>query len=231
MSFGTASVDSHGTRCYSPPMDWVMYTKIFVSLLFMVDPVAAIPTYLASTEGETRGERRRTAGTAAFAVACVLVLFTLAGEHILALFSISISSFRVAGGMILMMLAFSMLGGKAGPTKQRPQEAEEAIDKENVGVIPLAIPLMAGPGAMSSIIVYSHQDPSWQHQLVLIGIVAVIAVIAWLCLLSAELIRKGIGQTGMNIMTRIMGILIAAIAVEFVAAGMVGLMPGLGLGS
>ena len=130
-----------------------------------------------------------------------------------------------------MMLAFSMLGGTAGPTKQRPQEAEEAIEKENVGVIPLAIPLMAGPGAMSSIIVYSHQDPSWQHRAVLVGIVALIALIAWLCLLSAEYIRRGIGQTGMNIMTRIMGILIAAIAVEFVAAGLVGLMPGLGLNS
>ena len=211
-------------------MDWVTYTKIFVSLLFMVDPVAAIPTYLAATEGESRTERRKTARTAAISVACVLILFTIAGEHILALFSISISSFRVAGGMILMMLAFSMLGGKAGPTKQRPQEAEEAVEKENAGVIPLAIPLMAGPGAMSSVIVYSHQDTTWQHQAALIGIVSSIAVLAWLCLLSAEFIRRGIGQTGMNIMTRIMGILIAAIAVEFVAAGMVGLMPGLGLG-
>ena len=212
-------------------MDWVMYKKIFVALLFMVDPVAAIPTYLSATEGESKAERRKTARTAAFAVACVLILFSLAGEHILALFSISISSFRVAGGMILMMLAFSMLRGSAGPTKQRPQEAAEAIEKENVGVIPLAIPLMAGPGAMSSMIVYSHQDPSVEHQGMLVGIVLVIALIAWLSLLSAEWIRKGIGQTGMNIMTRIMGILIAAIAVEFVAAGMVGLMPGLGVTS
>ncbi len=210
--------------------DFLGYTKIFIALLFMVDPLAAIPTYLVSTAQDSPRERQATARTAGIAVMIVLSVFVLVGEHVLSLFSVSIDSFRVAGGVILMILALAMLRGEAGPTKQRPEEAQEAVGKESVGIIPIAIPLLAGPGAMSSMILYAHQSDGWGHRLALVAIAAGESVVVWLSLSMGEQVRRLLGNTGMNIATRIMGILIAAVAVEFLAAGVAGLLPGLATG-
>ena len=210
-------------------MDLLDYLKIFVALLFMVDPVAAIPTFLAATAGDDLADRHKTALTAGVTVGTVLVIFVFTGSAILNLFGISIDSFRVAGGVILMLLALAMLGGAPGKTKQRPEEAEDAVDKENVGVVPIAIPLLAGPGAMSSMIVYSHQDPSLPHRGALALIALGIGLSVWLCLRLADPLGRLLGPTGLNIATRVMGILIAAVAVEFITAGLVGLLPGLGV--
>lgn len=208
-------------------MDAIEYLKVFVALLFMVDPLAAIPTYLAATAGDSKRERARTTRTAAIAVAALLGAFCLGGEIVLELFGIGIDSFRVAGGIILMLLALSMVTGTTGATKQRPEEAEEAVVKESVGVVPLAIPLLAGPGAMSFMIVNAHQQPSWTHRGILVGIGVGVAVAVWLSLMLAEPLRRILGRTGLNIATRLMGIIVAAVAVEFITGGLVGLMPGL----
>ncbi len=209
-------------------MDWLGYLKIFIALVFMVDPIAAIPTYLASTDGRSDAERARTASTAGMTVAVVLTVFCLAGEPLLALFGISVDSFRVAGGLILLTLAASMLRGAPGPTKQRSDEAEDALHKEQVGVVPIGIPLLAGPGAMSSMIVYASQAPGWRHRSVLLVISAAVAIVAWLSLRLAAPLGRLLGRTGMHVSTRIMGIILAAVAVEFIATGVLGLLPGLG---
>lgn len=209
-------------------MDVIAYLKIFVALLFMANPVAAIPTFLAATAGDGAVARHRTALTAAVTVATVLVIFVFAGGGLLDLFGVSLHSFRVAGGVILMMLALAMLGGAPGRTKQRPEEAEEAVDKDNVGVVPIAIPLLAGPGAMSSMIVYSNQSVELMHQGALVVVAFGVALCVWVCLRLADPLGRLMGPTGLNITTRVMGILIAAVSVEFITTGLVGLMPGLG---
>ncbi|MEC9071508.1 MAG: MarC family protein [Myxococcota bacterium] len=210
-------------------MDVVSYLKIFVALLFMANPVAAIPTFLAATAGDGPVERNRTALTAAVTVGAVLVIFVFAGGGLLGIFGVSIHSFRVAGGIILMMLALAMLGGAPGRTKQRPEEAEDAVEKDNVGVVPIAIPLLAGPGAMSSMIVYSNQGTDLLHRGTLSAVAIGVALCVWICLRLADPLGRFMGPTGLNITTRVMGILIAAVSVEFITTGLVGLMPGLGV--
>ena len=209
-------------------MDVVSYLKIFVALLFMANPVAAIPTFLAATAGDGPKVRNRTALTAAITVGTVLVVFVFVGGGLLGLFGVSLHSFRVAGGVILMMLALAMLGGAPGRTKQRPEEVEDAVDKDNVGVVPIAIPLLAGPGAMSSMIVYSNQGSDLLHRGSLSMVAIGVAVCVWVCLRLADPLGRFMGPTGLNITTRVMGILIAAVSVEFITTGLVGLMPGLG---
>ncbi len=204
------------------------YFKIFTALLFMVNPIAAFPTFLAATSSMSPKERSRTTNTAAIAVTLVLVTFCLLGEGLLALFGIRVDSFQVAGGIILMTLALSMLGGEPGATKQRADEAEEALDRQSIGVVPLAIPLLSGPGTMSTMIVYANADPSMTHRGILVLISIGIGIAVWLGLRAADPMRRLLGRTGLNVATRVMGIIVAAVAVEFITTGLLGLLPGLG---
>lgn len=209
-------------------MDTLEYFKIFVALLFMVNPIAALPTFLGATEQSSDRERKRTINTASLAVALVLVVFCLTGEGLLTMFGIRVDSFQVAGGVILLSLALSMLGGEPGSTKQRSEEAEDALASQNIGVVPLAIPLLSGPGTMSSMIVYANADPSWTHRGILVLLSIGVGVAVWCALHGATPLRRLLGRTGLNVVTRVMGIIVAAVAVEFITTGLLGLLPGLG---
>ncbi|MEX0960393.1 MAG: MarC family protein [Burkholderiales bacterium] len=207
--------------------DWAEIVKLTVALLAIVDPLAAIPIFLAATAGLETTRRRRIARVVSITVFCVLAASALVGTAILDLFGISIPSFLIGGGILFLLLAISMLQAKESRIRQTPDEAEEALEKEAIAIVPLAIPLLAGPGAITSMIIATHDSPGALYDLVLLAPAAIVALAVWGALVSAEKILATLGRTGMNIITRIMGLIIAAIAVEFIYRGLVGLFPKL----
>ena len=190
----------------------------FTSILFIVDPVAVIPTYLVITQEETPAQRRRTAARACIAAALLLVVFGLAGRLIFRLFGITLPAFRIAGGLILWLVAMDMLRG-VRRTQESTPEIKEGREKEDVALTPLAMPMLAGPGAISTVMVLGGQAGAVSEHVVVYAAVVLTMFISWISLRVAERLLTTLGQTGIRVMTRIMGLLLAAVAVQFVITG------------
>jgi multiple antibiotic resistance protein len=202
-------------------------TKAFISIVAIVNPIGAIPLFLSLTAGRSLPERNRTAKIAALSVGVALILAAWTGNLVFEIFMIRLASFRVGGGILLLMVAISMLHAAIHESKQTAEEAREAQTRDTVAVVPLAIPLLAGPGAMSLVIVDARQAESWQEKVILNLAVVLVAVFVWIALRSADVIGKYLGATGMNIVTRMMGLILSAVAIELIAAGALDLFPGL----
>lgn len=195
------------------------YIKIFISLLVIIDPLAAIPLFASLTSNYSVSDQRKTARTACSAVLMVFSVTVLIGETILYFFGISIGSFKMGGGILLLLMAIEMMNAQQIPSKHTPEEDREAEDRLTIGVVPLGIPLLAGPGSISTLIIFSQRSTHPGHKAIIIGICAAVVLLTWLALLSARQIAKIMGRTGINIAMRIMGLLLSAIAVEFIASG------------
>ncbi|EJF1756653.1 YchE family NAAT transporter [Vibrio cholerae] len=204
-----------------------IFLQFFLGLVAAVNPVGIMPVFVSLTGHMTLEEKNKTAATANIAVAIILIIALLAGQMLLDLFSISLDSFRVAGGLLLLSIAFSMMSGKLGEDKQNKQEKSEYISREQIAVVPLAMPLMAGPGAISSTIVYGSRYPNMLDTLGIILTVVAFSFCAWLLFRSAPYIVRLLGQTGINVITRIMGLILGALGIEFIANGLRNLFPGL----
>ena len=209
-------------------IDWTEYAKFFLGLMAIVNPVGMVPIFVSLTRNLTDMERNVVGSRAALTVGIVLVVALLMGDALLSFFGISIDSFRVAGGIFILLMALRMLHGGVSPAKQTSEEAQDAEEKENIAVVPLGMPLLAGPGAISTIIIYSHRGEGIPHFALLLSIALLIALITWLLLRTGPAIADRLGRTGLNIVSRIMGMLLAAIGVEFIANGLKLLFPGLG---
>lgn len=208
-------------------VDWSEYLKFFAALVAIVNPIGIIPVFISLTEQQSSVERRRTSSLAAAVVALVLLTTLLTGEALLNFFSISIDSFRVGGGILILLIAISMLHARMSPARQTEEEAQDAADKESVAVVPLGIPLLAGPGAISTVILYAHHDTRMVHYLFLGIDIVLVTLIIWGSFIIAPFLARALGRIGINIITRIMGLIMAAIGVEFIAAGLKHLLPGL----
>lgn len=190
----------------------------FTSILFIVDPVALIPTYLAITQGETPEQRRRTAMRACIAAMILLIVFGIAGRLIFRVFGITLPAFRIAGGLILWFVALDMLRGNR-TTQESSEEIAEGQEKDDVAITPLAMPMLAGPGAISTVMVLAGQARTvGQHVVVYLSVVLT-AFLSWLSLRAGERLVVVLGQTGIRVMTRIMGLLLAAVATQFIITG------------
>ena len=212
--------------------DWTDYLKTLVAVAVIVNPIGVIPVFVSLTTHQSPAEKKKTAATSALAVCAVLVSSSVLGNSLLSLFGISIDSFRVGGGILLLLLAVSMFHAQQSPSKQIPEEASEAEIKGDVAVTPLAIPLLAGPGAISTIIIYTQQFSGITHKGLIILICMAISLLVWITLRAAVPVGNALGRTGINIVTRLMGLILAAVAVEFMVGGLSKLFPGLvsGLG-
>lgn len=204
-----------------------IFLQFFLGLVAAVNPIGIMPVFVSLTGHMTAEEKSKTAVTANIAVATILIVSLIAGQFLLDMFSISLDSFRVAGGLLLLSIAFSMMSGKLGEDKQNKQEKSESVSKEQIGVVPLAMPLMAGPGAISSTIVYGSRYPSMFDTVGIIVTIIAFAACTWLLFRSAPLIVRFLGQTGINVITRIMGLILGALGIEFIANGLRALFPGL----
>lgn len=204
-----------------------IFLQFFLGLVAAVNPVGIMPVFVSLTGHMTLEEKNKTAATANIAVAIILIIALLAGQMLLDLFSISLDSFRVAGGLLLLSIAFSMMSGKLGEDKQNKQEKSEYISREQIAVVPLAMPLIASPGAISSTIVYGSRYPNMLDTLGIILTVVAFSFCSWLLFRSAPYIVRLLGQTGINVITRIMGLILGALGIEFIANGLRNLFPGL----
>lgn len=208
-------------------LEWSDYAKMLISLLVIVDPLGIIPIFISITTGHSVEDRRHIAKIACIAMGAVFLATVIVGDALLKLFGISIASFKVGGGILLLLMAIAMLQAKQSRSKHTPEEDREAEDKEAIAIVPLAIPLLSGPGAISTIIIFSNQARTAGH-LTMVGIICLLAVIlSWLALRASETVSRLLGKTGINIAMRLMGLLLAAIAVEFMASGLSELLPGL----
>ncbi|WP_186077930.1 MarC family protein [Burkholderia gladioli] len=201
--------------------------KSFISLLALINPLGAVPFFLSLTASQGDDERRRTVRIAAVSVFFVIVVTTLLGQQIIRFFGISVGSLEVGGGIIMLLMAINMLNAQMGNARSTPEERDEAESKNSVAVVPLAIPLLTGPGSISTVIVYSANAAHWYDRLGLIAIGAVIAGLCFVAMRLAEPIAHWIGRTGINIATRLMGLMLSALAVEFIVDGLKALLPAL----
>ncbi|HDR9099698.1 TPA: YchE family NAAT transporter [Burkholderia vietnamiensis] len=201
--------------------------KSFISLLALINPVGAVPFFLSLTAQQTEHERRRTIRIASVSVFCVMTITTLLGQQIIDFFGISVGSLEVGGGIIMLLMAINMLNAQIGNTRSTPEERDEAELKDNIAVVPLAIPLLTGPGSISTAIIYAANSYHWYERAGLVAIGAVLALLCFLAMRLAEPIANWIGRTGINIATRLMGLMLSALAVEFIVNGLRALLPAL----
>ena len=203
--------------------------KPLIALLAIVNPLGAVPFFIHFTQGFTRAERLRTARVAAIGAFAVIAISALAGGQIIGFFGISLASFQVGGGLLLLMSALQMLN--AQPAESREEDLHEGDDKAESGasiaIVPLTIPLLTGPATISTMIIYADKTRHWWELAVLAGYGVVIGVAVWIAFSLSDRIAKAIGKTGTNVMTRLMGLLLAALAVEVMSDGLLKLFPAL----
>ena len=208
--------------------DYAGYVITLISLLAIVNPLGAVPVFISLTSDTPLQERGHIARISATSVAMILVFAVWIGEPFLHFFGTSIGAFRVAGGLLILLMGIAMLHGRISEAKHTAAEAKEAKDKETVAVVPLAIPLMAGPGAISLVIVDAHHASNYGNKFLLSAGVVVVSLLVWTALRLAGPLSRALGTTGINIATRVMGLILASVGVEFIAGGLKQLLPGLG---
>lgn len=208
-----------------------MDLKPLITLLAIVNPLAIVPFFIHYTQGFSKAQRRRTVLTASFSAFAVIATAAVLGLKILEFFSISLASFQVGGGMLLLTAALSMLNAQPAEAKATQDEVDDASARASIAVVPLTIPLLTGPASMSTVVIYADQAQTfWQHA-ALVGYGVVIGLATAVCFTLAEPIARVLGKTGINVMTRLMGLILAALAVEVMAGGLVKIFPALGAGA
>jgi multiple antibiotic resistance protein len=190
------------------------------SVFFIVDPFAAIPSFLALTAGDPEPKRRRMARQAAWTCFAVLSLFALAGSLIFKTFGITLPAFKIAGGLLLLLVAFEMLQAKRSGTQESEAELREGEEKDEIGVTPLGVPMLAGPGAISTAMVLMGQSPRWWQALPVFLAIAITAYASFQILASADRLRGRLGEVGIRILMRLMGLVLTAVAVQFMINGL-----------
>ena len=193
------------------------------SIFFLVDPFAAIGSFIAITEGDEKKERRAVARKGALTCWIVLTSFALAGSYIFKMFGITLPAFEIAGGVVLLLIGIDMLEAKRSPTQESHAETEEAATKDDAGIVPLGMPMLAGPGAISSVMVLVGQAPGKAEMIAILSCIALTAFVSYWVLAGADGVRRVLGDTGIRILVRIMGLLLMALAVQFFLNGLIDL--------
>ena len=202
--------------------------KPLLTLLTIANPIAVIPFFIHYTQGFSDDLRKRTIMTTALTSFMVIAVCAILGLKILAFFNISLASFQVGGGMLLLTSALAMLNAQPAEARTHIEEVEEAASRASIGVVPLTIPLLTGPATMSTVVIYADRVQDFLQLLALLSYGLVIALATALSFSLAQPIAKALGKTGINVMTRIFGLILAALAVEVMSEGLGKLFPGLG---
>jgi multiple antibiotic resistance protein len=190
------------------------------SIFFLVDPFAALPTFLAVTEGSDAARRRRMARKASLTAWLFLSTFALGGQYIFRMFGITLPAFEIAGGIILLLIGLDMLEAKRSATQEVSGDTAAAANKEDAGIVPLGIPMLAGPGAITSVMVLVGQAQTRWQMVAILGSIFVTAVVCFLVLGNSDKVARVLGDTGIRILVRIMGLLLVALAVQYFVNGL-----------
>ena len=203
--------------------------KPLIALLAIVNPIGVVPFFIHFTDNLNREQCLRTMQVSAFTAFLVIAVSALAGLRIIEFFGISIASFQVGGGLLLLISALQMLN--AQPAETRPTDVSEGDEKLDAGssiaVVPLTIPLLTGPATISTMVIYAERTRHWWELAILVGYGMVVGIAVYLSFLASGRIASLLGRTGINIMTRLMGLILAALAVEIMAEGLMKLFPAL----
>ncbi|QCI15944.1 YchE family NAAT transporter [Buchnera aphidicola] len=206
--------------------DLSIYIKFFIGLCALVNPIGMIPIFTTMTNHQSLLERKKTNLIANIAASLILLISLFFGGSILNAFGISINSFRIAGGILIISIAFSMISGDfINKIKSTSHEEKKTID--NISVVPLAMPLIAGPGAISSTIVWSTYYSTWMNLFGCSFVICLFSLVCWLCFQVSPFVVQILGKTGINVITRIMGLLLMSLGIEFISAGISSIFPKL----
>lgn len=207
-------------------MDLSQFVNYFIALLVIANPLSALPAVLRITRNQTLKEKRLTGLTSAFAVGVIFLVVTWVGTPLLMILGIKLPAFQIAGGFVLFMMALSMLNAEESPIKNTPEEQKERRT-DTGAIVPLAIPIIAGPGAISTIIVSVNQFPGIANQLFLSLSAILVAFVMGILLYFAANLEKFFGTSGINIINRLGGLILAAIAIQTMASGIIAIFPTL----
>ena len=203
------------------------YLRFLVTLTAVLDPFLAVPIFLTVTASQSVRARVVLVRVVSITVFVVLAASALLGDTILTTVGASLSAFRVGGGLVLLLMALAMLNAQAGGVRQSEAEAAELESGELRGVVPLAVPLLAGPGAISTTIIAAEKGAGATHLAAILGCIFIVSLLTWVVLRAANAIGERLGTTGLNIATRLLGLLLAALAIQTMAEGLKELFPGL----
>lgn len=192
----------------------------FGSLFAIVDPFAVIPTFLAMTARDTAAQRRRMARTACLTAGGVMAVFASGGPLIFKLIGITMPAFQVAGGLVLLLSSLDMLRAQKSSLRETPEEAAEGMSKEDIAVTPLAVPMLAGPGAITTSIVLANRAQGAEQTVIFYGVIVAVAAISYYVLVLGAMGAKRLSSTVINIITRLMGLLLAALGVQFILSAL-----------
>lgn len=207
------------------------YTRFFTALLVILDPFAVIPILLGLTRDYTTEQRNRAVNVAALTVFIVLAIAAVFGENILTVLGASLPSFRVGGGIILLLMGLTMLRAEPDQMKSTAVERRAAESFENIAVVPIAIPLLAGPGSISTVIIQMHRPGAEFNLVWVVLVILLVCLIVWAVLRLSSPIGRFLGPIGLNVMNRLFGLILTAIAIEIMANGFRGLFPVLAGGN
>jgi multiple antibiotic resistance protein len=206
-------------------LDWPEYGELLVALWALINPIGAVPIFLSLTESRP-AERRHIGLVATAAVGVILIACVFVGQALLQVFGIDIPSFRIAGGLLILFVALAMMRTSDQGSQGTLEDGRRSTARDSVAVVPLAIPILAGPGAISTVIVSAHRSDALSHYLLICAVIVAVAAGTFVVLRLAPVIASLVGRTGMRVFTQIMGLLIAAIAVEFITQGLAAIFPG-----
>lgn len=196
------------------------------AVFFIIDPLAATPAFLAMTAGYSRERRRQTARRASITCLLILMLFATVGKYIFEVFGITLPAFKFAGGLLLLLIALDMLQAKRSRTRETPEDQSEACSAgstEDVGIIPMGIPMLAGPGSISTVMVLVGQARSWLQVVPILASIAVTSAVCFFVLAESDRVESALGDLGIRVVTRLMGLMLTAIAFQFFVSGLVDL--------
>jgi len=220
----------HAEKIYNPgeqdlAVDQQLLLTFGVTLFSIIDSIGNVPFFVAATEGFTQESRRWIIERAILIASAILIVFLLSGRFILNVLHLRLSSFEIAAGIVLFMIGWDLLRARSSAVKTSKAEEAEAMSKEDIAVFPLGIPLLAGPGAITTCIVYGTRAESMVGRAGLLGILACVMVASFLVLLTGATLMEKIGLTGMRVIRRVIGLLLTAIAVNFVVDGIRNTLP------
>lgn len=205
-----------------------LFISVLVSLFSVVNPIGAVPVFLALTPHYTREERVRTARNTSLYFVLILLAFFLAGSGILGFFGISLNAMRIAGGMVILSSGFALLSGKFAESRAMSKKVkDEALTKEDISFSPMAMPMLSGPGSISLLISLFASNPDWGSRGLIAGVIVVLGLLVFLILRSSPYLFKLLGEAGLKALSRIMGFLVMAIGVQYIIGGIVELVQSL----
>ncbi|MBU0631051.1 NAAT family transporter [bacterium] len=207
-------------------MDHTTFIHIFITLVSIMNPLGVIPIFLAIAADQSPLQKKKSIKRTVTAVILILLISAYGGNYLLSFFGIDIDSFRIAGGILLLLMSIHMLQAKTPTVKTNEDEQSEAVEKDDIAVVPLAIPLLAGPGSISTVILFSASMPTLVDKITLGIIIALAGLLILPTLLLSKPIGERLGSTGLNIATRIMGLILASISVKFILEGVLHFLKG-----